>query len=255
MTTPTSARTERDRPEVRRTPDRPTHWWRSRRAGWAAAALVVLLVAGLITALLMLPALRIQHVVVVGERQVSEADILQLADVPMGTALVRLPIGAVTARVASLPAVAHVKVVRVWPDTVRIEIDERQPVAYADLADGSFGLIDRRGAVYRTITTKPDGLPHVVATTVESGTPDSFDPLTLAAVTVASGLPRPVARRVDTVWAASPQDVRLQLADGAQVRWGAPTDNAMKAAVLQLLWRHPASVYDVSAPRAPATAP
>jgi cell division protein FtsQ len=51
--------------------------------------------------------------------------------------------------------------------------------------------------------------------------------------------------------------VRLQLSDGAQVRWGDPQRTALKAHVLRLLLQRRASVsvYDVSAPEAPATAP
>jgi cell division protein FtsQ len=220
--------------------------------------LAVVLVVGLVVAaLLTVPVFRVQHVQVVGERQVTQDAVLQLADVPTDTAMLRLPVDAISARVATLPVVANVKVVRVWPDTVRIEIDERHPVAYTPLADGSYGLIDDHGVVYRAIANVPADLPKVVGTVALDAPDQPIDDTLQAAVDVASRLPASLAGRVDSVWAASPFDVRLQLSDGVQVRWGDPQRTALKAHVLRLLLHRRASVsvYDVSAPEAPATAP
>jgi cell division protein FtsQ len=223
------------------------------------SVLIVASVVGLVTAaLLTVPVFRVRHVQVVGERQVTEDAVLQLAEVPRDTAMLRLPVDAISDRVATLPVVANVKVVRVWPDTVRIEIDERHPVAYTPLADGTYGLIDDHGVVYRAIANVPADLPKVVGTVALNAPDQPIDDTMQAAVDVASRLPESLAARVDSVWAASPYDVRLQLANGAQVRWGDPQRSALKAHVLRLLLlRHHAVVshYDVSAPDVPATAP
>jgi cell division protein FtsQ len=220
-----------------------------------SAAVAVAVVGLVVAALMALPVFRVHHVQVVGERQVSEDTVLRLADVPHDTAMLRLPVDAISERVATLPVVANVKVVRVWPDTVRIEIDERHPVAYTPLSDGSYGLIDDSGVVYRAIANVPTGLPKVVGSVALTAPDQPIDDTLQAAVDVASRLPADVATKVDSVWAASPYDVRLQLRNGAQVRWGDPQRTAMKAHVLRLLLHHQASVYDVSAPEAPATAP
>lgn len=221
------------------------------------AAVVVVLVAALLgAALVSLPVFRVRHVQVVGERQVSQEQVLQLAAVPTNTPMIRLAVDAIGARVSTLPSVARVKVVRVWPDTVRIEIDERQPVAYTPLDGGGFGLIDTHGEVYRAIGQAPTGLPQVVgASPVSAPGIAPADPAMAAAVDVARRLPGSLASRVSSVWAATPEDVRLQLRNGSQVRWGDAGRDALKAHVLGLLLRRPASVYDVSAPDAPATTP
>ena len=233
--------------------------WPRPRFWLITAGVAVALVGITVTALLTLPFFRIRHVQVVGERQVTQDQVLQLAAVPTNTPMIRLGVDEIGARVATLAAVAHVKVVRVWPDTVRIEVDERRPVAYTALAGGGYGLIDVHGAIYRAIETAPDGLPQVTGNgTGAAGGPAAGapDPSTAAAVDVARRLPAGLARRVTTVWAAGPEDVRLQLRDASQVRWGGPTRSAQKARVLLLLLRHhPAAVYDVSAPQAPATSP
>ncbi len=181
---------------------------------------------------------------------------MQLAEVPTNTPMIRLAVDSISARVSTLPSVARVKVVRVWPDTVRIEIDERHPVAYTSLDGGGFGLIDTHGEVYRAIGLAPPGLPQVVGSTPVSAPGIAVtDPVMAAAVDVVRRLPGSLATRVSSVWAASAEDVRLQLRSGAQVRWGDAGHDALKAHVLRLLLRHPASVYDVSAPQAPATSP
>jgi cell division protein FtsQ len=76
-----------------------------------------------------------------------------------------------------------------------------------------------------------------------------------AARAVLGALPADVQRRVGEVSATSPADVRLVL-DGKQVRWGTAADSPRKLEVLLgLMASTPASVYDVSAPGAPAVQP
>lgn len=241
---------------------RPARWSWPRlhlprpRVVLAVVGALVLVGALAATALMTLPVFRVRHVEVVGERQVSADQVLALAAVPRDTPMIRLGVNSISARVSTLPAVARVKVVRVWPDTVRIEIDERHPVAFTPMDGGGYGLIDSNGEVYRAIADAPTGLPQVAgATAVSAPGAAPTDPSMAAAVDVARRLPASLANRVETVWAASPEDVRLQLRDGDQVRWGDATHDALKAHVLLLLLRHPASVYDVSAPLAPALQP
>jgi cell division protein FtsQ len=54
------------------------------------------------------------------------------------------------------------------------------------------------------------------------------------------------------VAAASADDVTLVLRDRTRIVWGSAADSARKADVLRALLRRPGTVYDVSAPDAPA---
>jgi len=56
---------------------------------------------------------------------------------------------------------------------------------------------------------------------------------------------------VDQVAPASVLDVRLILARGRTVLWGAPDDLAHKGAVLAALLSQPGKTYDVSSPDLP----
>ncbi|MFD0527993.1 hypothetical protein ACFQ1I_13980 [Kitasatospora arboriphila] len=73
-----------------------------------------------------------------------------------------------------------------------------------------------------------------------------------AAITVAAGLPAELASKAGAVQVHSYDDIRLQLAGGATVRWGSPERTERKARVLAALLGRKAANYDVSAPDAPA---
>ncbi len=75
-----------------------------------------------------------------------------------------------------------------------------------------------------------------------------------AASAVALALPADLRGQVTGVTALGPDDVRLALRSGQEVRWGGPGDDALKARVaLLLLARDGVARVDVSAPTAPAT--
>jgi cell division protein FtsQ len=73
---------------------------------------------------------------------------------------------------------------------------------------------------------------------------------------VARGLPPALREQVASVTAAGPEDVRLALRSGQEVRWGSADSPTLKARVATaLLAREGVRTVDVSAPTAPATAP
>jgi cell division protein FtsQ len=65
-------------------------------------------------------------------------------------------------------------------------------------------------------------------------------------------LPEPVARRVRSIGADSPDGIRLRLRDGALVEWGDASLTARKAEVLLALLPQKAVTYDVRSPDTPA---
>ena len=141
----------------------------------------------------------------------------------------------------------HVKVSRVWPRTVRITITERVPVAVVHRGS-SMRLIDAAGVDF---AGAPPGAPYPKLDLNLATTPAAD---VQAALAVVHALPGPVLRRVASVQAYNPTDVRLILTDGAIVIWGSADRTLDKAQVFAALERqHPkATTYDVSAPDAPA---
>lgn len=191
--------------------------------------------------------LGVRHVDVSGEHRTSEQVVLAAGAVPAYQPLLRVDLGAIASRVEKLPAVAHVKVSRVWPRTVRITITERVPVAVVHRGS-SMRLIDAAGVDF---AGAPPGAPYPKLDLNLATTPAAD---VQAALAVIHTLPGPVLRRVASVQAYNPTDVRLILTDGAIVIWGSADRTLDKAQVFAALERqHPkATTYDVSAPDAPA---
>ncbi len=147
-------------------------------------------------------------------------------------------------RVASLAEVKDVDVTRAWPDGVRIEVEERTPVAVVELAGRLRGL-DADGVVFRDYKTVPKGMPRVRPTTA-AGT----DALREAA-TVVAALPDDLASRVDHVEVETIDQITLVLRDGREVVWGSADESTLKAQVIDRLLAEKGTVYDVSVPGSP----
>ncbi|MPQ99272.1 FtsQ-type POTRA domain-containing protein [Modestobacter sp. I12A-02628] len=209
------------------------------------------MVAGVTTWLVLAsPLLSVRGVAVDGARTLTAEEVRTAAGVTPGQALLRVDTDAVAARVAALPPVASVEVVRGWPDSVVITLTERLPVAVVE-QDGVRSLVDRTGTLYDTVTgPAPDG---VVPLDVPS--PGTGDRATRAAVQVLTTLPDPVRASVTDVVATGADDVTLTLTGGRTVLWGGQGDPERKARVLAALLAQieagtlePASTIDVSVP-------
>jgi len=132
-----------------------------RRRGLAARALVavqagavgLLAVAGAWTAWQKVFAsdrLRVGKLEVRGSHFLSEGEVRELVGPAVGENILGLDIDALKARLRASPWVADATVTRTLPDTVRVEIRERVPLALAELdrlylMDGDGGLIDLYG--------------------------------------------------------------------------------------------------------------
>lgn len=189
-------------------------------------------------------------VVVTGTDRVPAEQVQALAADAVGTPLAAVDVGAVADRVRELPLVLDVQVERRWPRTLGVVVTERVAVAAVPAAGGGFDVVDADGVVLASGDTPPAEVPLLTVDVTRAGTD------TLAAARhVLAALPRQMQGRTSDLSATSPADVRL-VVDGKDVRWGGSEDSARKVEVLQgLMQTVPASVYDVSAPSAPAVTP
>jgi cell division protein FtsQ len=215
------------------------------------ALLLLLPLAALAWVVLVSPLLAVDRVQVTGTQRLDPQQVVEVAAVARGTPLARVDVGETGQQVRSLAPVAEVRVRRVWPATLRIEVTERVAVAAA-LGGGAAGgrggepgalLLDKGGVGFATEPGVPAGLPRL-----EVAAPGPDDPTTEAALSVLLDLPPELAGQVTVVRASSPSDVSFGLLDGRTVVWGAPGDTATKAAAVTALLRMPGEVYDVSAP-------
>lgn len=219
-------------------------WLTWRYALLAAAVLAV--VGGGVYAVYFSSALAVQGVEVVGADTVGEDVVLEAAAVPTGGPLATADLGAIERRVENLDAVRSADVSRQWPQDVRIEVEERVPVAVVERG-GDLRAVDDSGAVFDSYREAPPGLPRIQAA-------DATDTEALrAAAEVVGALSEPVRLLVDHLEVAGVDDIDLVLDDGRTVRWGSAESSSQKAEVLVALLEQPGRVYDVSVPGQPTT--
>ncbi len=94
--------------------------------------------------------LRVAKVDVRGSRFLSEGEVRELLGPAVGENILNLDIDSLKSRLRSSPWVADATVTRTLPDTLRVEVRERVPLALAELErlylmDGDGGLIDIYG--------------------------------------------------------------------------------------------------------------
>ncbi|GAC1332256.1 MAG: hypothetical protein NVSMB13_20840 [Mycobacteriales bacterium] len=189
------------------------------------------------------PLLAARTVAVAGSSRLPAEQVRAAADIPLGTPLARLDTDAIRGRLHSLPSVGAVQVERAWPSTVRLLLTERAAVAVTRRGS-QLMQVDASGLAFAPVggDLPPDAVELVVPT------PGPTDRATRAALAVLAGLPGELRTQVRAVSAQSGVSVGLALRNGATVVWGDSQDGERKAAVLGALLRHPAKVYDVSAP-------
>jgi cell division protein FtsQ len=220
---------------------------RSRRRALVRVALVlvvvlVLAVAGWLVAFSSVFAAR--SVSVSGQHHLTAAQVRTAAAVPLGTPLARQDLGAVAQRVAGLPQVDSVHVVRDWPSTVAVEVVERTPLLAVPQPDG-FALVDAHGVAYETSTSIPDGV-------LRTDADPTATPLMVQLGVVAAALPEGLRGRVTRLHATSVNEISLDLRGGLTVFWGDSSESSLKGQVTSALRKRATTSIDVSAPHNPA---
>lgn len=210
-------------------------WWLI-----AAGVLLAAAVMGLAYLVYGTHVLAVKTITVRGATVVKVSDILAATDVPLGTPLARVDVGAIKARVEKLPRVSSVTVRRGWPHTLVVIVHEYTPVAVT-MNGGNWYVVDPSGVPFMP-AGKVSSLPQV------QGRDDASR---AAAIVVARDLPRTISRYVVLTRAQRPDQIELLLSDKSVVSWGDTSQAASKTEVLLNLLKVPAKRYDVSVPTAP----
>jgi cell division protein FtsQ len=245
---PTSGPTTREQRAVRRTRRRfARRQWARRWLSLRYVVAAVLLLAALGTAVWLVffsTGMQVHRVEVSGNRLLSDDAVRRIADLPDGEQLALVDLDRARNRVGALAEVKAVDVTRHWPDTVEIEVVEREAVAVVELGGRIRGL-DAEGVVFREYRSVPKGMPRVRPTTSTGS-----DALREAAAVVGA-LPADLAARVDHVAVETIDRITLVLRDGREVLWGSAEESEQKGQVLALLLKEKGRVFDVSVPGSP----
>ena len=206
-------------------------WW-ERTAGWLGVAL-----AGY--GLALSPLLRVQQVEVrpwpgqpAGTLPAAvKEDLLARASFAFGEPLLAVEAGRLAQAAASLPYVARVRVRRVLPGTLAVEVQPRQAVA--QLAYGSaFVEVDGQGRVLGPALHAAGSLPLLtgVLGPGEAVTAGEPGPLPVVAAAMAAAAAGPVlGERLSQVHVEGETgQLMLFLSDGSRVVWGESGEKALQ---------------------------
>lgn len=182
--------------------------------------LALLVLAGVAYAIERSPLVALSEIQVTGADRLDPDAVIAAADLELGTSTLRLDLGRAQERVRALPEVRSVEASRVDPLTVRITVEERDPVLVA-AAGRTRVLVDADGVVVAEgveegllVVGLPDG-----ARLPAPGERVSELPALAAAHRVHRGLPGALRQRLARIEARSAEeiDVRVRMPEGEPV--------------------------------------
>jgi cell division protein FtsQ len=226
-----------------------------------AALVLVLLTAGAVWLLYGSGLLRVERVSVSGTHVLTQAQVREAADVPVGAPLVSVDTDAIESRLRKkLLRIDTVDVTRSWPHGIGLKVTERKPVLVVEKA-GKFVEVDDEGVRFATVSRAPKGVPLLELRPARSGSAAAslrrFGEARLVreAVRVAGDLPARIARDTRGVKVRSYDDISLELTGDRTVAWGSSEKGGAKSRTLTALMKATpdAGHFDVSVPTAPAS--
>lgn len=237
----TRVRKRSERAEVRRFTERR----RRARIGWLVVLALVGSLAGVVALGAFSPLFALRDIQVEGATRVPVDQIVGVVDDQIGTPLPLLDFGRIEVGLGGLPLVQSYVTESRPPGTLVVRVVERTPVGLLQ-RDGAFQLVDSAGVVVEQGAERIPGYPVI---DLPSGDVTTLPFTAAAAVLVA--LPNDLLVQIDSITAATADDVRFTLVGGQRVVWGGAEDSAQKAGHLtRLLAQSPTAVteYDVSSP-------
>jgi len=191
------------------------------------------------------PLMALRTIEVVGTQRIANDSLVAALGDQLGTPLPLIDFTQVKAELGRFPLIQSFVTESRPPGTLVVRIVEREPIGVVTGAAG-FDLVDIAGIVIDSSVARPDGYPQIDA---PSGIGSAGF---LAAGAVIQALPEGIRSQLDSVAAATKDDVTLNLVGGAKVAWGSAEQSEYKAVVLAaLMVGHPAgsvNEYDVSSP-------
>ena len=222
-----------------------------RRRRLAVAVGIVAVLATVAWGVSVSPLLDVDHVHVRGLHHLTAAEVERAAGIHPGDAMVWLDPSRAERALEALPYVRQATVSREWPDTVRVTVHERRPVAWVDGASGK-DVVDGTGRVLETAVDAPVGLPQLLGVRTVTGVGGTIAPRDGARA--AGGLGGFAAGGTASV-ETTEHGVVLHLRAGPEVRLGPPSQVAVKVraalAVLQASAGTEVHYVDVSVPTNP----
>jgi len=204
---------------------------RERRSTLAIIAGVIATLIGLVLVAVYSPLLALKTIEVSGTERIDPVAVEAALAGQLGTPLALVDYSRITRELSTFPLIRSYVTETVPPDTVRIQIVERQPIGVVQASATVFQLVDPAGVTVQESEVAPTGVPLIdLAGALTSG------PAFRAVADVLISLPDDLRAQVTSVSARTKDDVRLVLAGvGQSVVWGSATDSGRKAVLLAAL--------------------
>jgi cell division protein FtsQ len=180
---------------------------------------------------------------VVGASRLSADEVRRLSGLSSGETLIRLPTRRLEGNLKRSAWIASAEVSRDFPDTVRIRIVERTPLALVDLGGKTLWLVDRSGIWLAKSSGDSTGTPVVVRDV------EGLDPVAgrktgsetlMNALEVVRSLDASFAKSIHTISAPSIDKTALVTKDDVEVFVGSSDDMARKQQVAEKILKQQA---------------
>lgn len=208
-------------------------------------ALLLLVVATLVT-----PMLAVEKIRVTGLSKVSEKSVIAAVKGNIGKPLALVNQQEIADQLSKFKLIESISIISELPHTLHIAVAERQPIAIVDVA--GTGVLYDAAAVNLGSASYSDKYPRVLI----NDDPKNSKAFSLA-IDVLLALPVDLLTRVAVIDAKTKDDVRLQLRgySAQMIVWGDASQGTLKSKVLAALIANQKQTdrvtYDVSSPSAP----
>ena len=211
---------------------------RGRRRAIPILLLVVVIVAvGVFLWLRSSSVFAVRTITATATEHVTKEDIAAATSPALGVSLLKVSTGSIAKALAAFPYVRKATVYREFPNTLEVRLVEYEPVARLQAGEGNTWLVSEDGRALEKVTpprgyTLPLVIPANPVSPKAGGTVPDQIVAALPVVTllvkggVAAKLPS-----VKQVTVSAAGEVGLSLADGSELRLGAPTDLERKLTV------------------------
>lgn len=120
---------------------------------------LVMILIGLAAGCLFSPVFNIVEVRADNGINVTSGEVLEKASIPIGVNIFRINDGKILSSIESLPYVKSAKIYRIFPDTISLKFEEREPYAIVKYLE-SYAIADKYGYILEikkenTLTTLP----------------------------------------------------------------------------------------------------
>ncbi len=119
------------------------------------------------------PRFAVKEIQLTGAVRSTRDDVTKLAGISLGDNLFKLNLSAIESRLVSDPWIRQAHVTRGLPNSLHVEIEEREAAAVAVVA-GHILLVTRQGEAFKEIaSTDPSDLPSITGVTVDDSPRDA----------------------------------------------------------------------------------